>query len=249
MRKILFILVALLWLAAGIQVIEGVHEEDEEQLVEAFHNTNCIEAQSEVLAEGELKEYLTIERQKELLKAAAAELGIESNYTIEEKQDGSRHVVELCRNAAQAQVQFSLVTVEEEQSGAVVDSTQYITMRITLYDNLECAVVYRSAIEEFLEKWLEDADVSMQFHGERKGRLGKEECSALTGQLLHDISAKKKSEWYENGVYTVYGYTDLAGEYETIKGEKINVMIAVTYDEIEDATKLYIATPVIKGDY
>lgn len=249
MRKLFFVLVAVLWVVAGIQVINSVNREDEEQIVEAFNKTNCMDAVSEVLAEGTLKDYQTNEKQKETLEALAKQLGIESACDIREEQDGSRHILELYREAAQAQVTIRIVSVEAEQTQSVVDTTQYMTARILLYDDLECAVVYKQSLERAMQDCVEEPDVSLQFQGELQGRLTREERTALTGQLLEDISAKERRTNEDEGVYTTYAYTELAGNYEMIRGEAVNVTVAVTYDETAGRTRLYLATPVLKGDY
>lgn len=249
MRKLFFVLVAVLWVVAGIQVIRNVNRGDEEQIVEAFNRTNCMDAKSEVLAEGSLKGYRTHDKQVEVLENVAKKLGIESSWEIREQQDGSRHVLELFREAAQAQVSLRIISVESEEENSVVNTSQYVTAQISLYDDLECAVLYKEELENALREVMEEPKVSLQFHGELQGALTKAERRALIDQLLENISAKEQRAYEEEGVYTVYAYTELAQDYETIRGEMVNVTVAVTYDELAQQTILYLATPVLKGDY
>ena len=249
MRKLFFVLVAVLWIVAGIQVIQNVNRGDEEQIVEAFSRTNCMDANSEVLAEGSLKGYRTHDKQVELLENVANKIGVESSWDITERQDGSRNILELSREAAQAHVVLRVICVESEEENAVVETSQYVTAQISLYDDLECAVLYKEELERALQEVMEEPKVSIQFYGELQGSLAKEERRSLINQLLEDLSAKERRSFEEEGVYTVYAYTELAKGYETIRGEKINVTVAVTYDEAAQRTRLYLATPVLKGDY
>ena len=69
MRKIFFVFVALLWVVAGIQLIENLNQEDEGQIVQAFNKTNCMNAGSLVQASGQITDgYQTKEEQSRFWK-------------------------------------------------------------------------------------------------------------------------------------------------------------------------------------
>ena len=53
----------------------------------------------------------------------------------------------------------------------------------------------------------------------------------------------------DNEMFTIYAYAKGAGSYITIGGSKINMNIAIGYDEEQDATKVYLASPVNSLDY
>ena len=57
---------------------------------------------------------------------------------------------------------------------------------------------------------------------------------------------------YENrkeDLFTVYAYSGLIEEYITVAGSKVNMQIAMSYDEKKDITFVYLATPFLNDGY
>lgn len=250
MRKIFFVFVALLWVVAGIQLIENLNQEDEGQIVQAFNKTNCMNAGSLVQASGQITDgYQTKEEQIKILERIAQELGIKGSYEISEEKEAQRSEVSLYREAAQAETRLRVISVENEISDTIMETSQYLLVEIQLYDKLECAVLYKENLADILRGMGITADISLQFSGEMQGSVSQEERDSLVEHLLESISGKLCQKHEEAGVYTVYAYTDLVEEYQRINGRNINVTIAVTFDETKNRTKLYLATPLMKEDY
>ncbi len=250
MRKILFVFVAVLWIAAGIQLVQNLNQEDEGQIVQAFNKTNCMNAMSKVQVNGPLRaEYKTVGEQREILIKIAESLGITGNYDITEAKDGAQTTVQLYKEAAKAETKMRVISVESEISDNVVESIQYLIVEIQLYDKLECAIPYKDNLEMIVSEYGITDDVSLQFSGELPGQLDSQEQKEITQQLLESISAKKRSEYREGNMYTVYAHTDLIGESQEINGKKVNVTVAINYDEINHQTELYLATPFLNEDY
>ncbi|MCI8372477.1 MAG: hypothetical protein HFI75_08785 [Lachnospiraceae bacterium] len=250
MRKIFFVFVALLWVVAGIQLIENLNQEDEGQIVQAFNKTNCMNAGSLVQASGQITDgYQTKEEQIKILERIAQELGIKGSYEISEEKEAQRSEVSLYREAAQAETRLRVISVENEISDTIMETSQYLLVEIQLYDKLECAVLYKENLADILRGMGITADISLQFSGEMQGSISQEERDSLVEHLLESISGKVCQKHEEAGVYTVYAYTDLVEEYQRINGRNINVTIAVTFDETKNRTKLYLATPLMKEDY
>lgn len=250
MRKLFFIFVALLWVAAGIQLIQNLNKEDEEKIVEAFNQTNCMDAQSSVHVQAQLDDvYYTKKDQEGILRKIAEELGITGELEVEQESEPGRNVLSLSRKARKAQTILKIVSIENEPQENIIETVQYLFADIQLYDKLECAVLYKDNLERIIKQYDEEATVNVEFYGELPGRLQEKEKESLINQLLESISAKVREEHTSDDVYTVYAYTELVDEYEKIKGKTVNVSIAVTYDETNERTCLYLATPLLKGDY
>lgn len=248
MRKILFLLVAVLWIVAGIQMIQNIDAKEEEQIVQAFRQTDCPDMESSVTAEMELDGYRTQSEQETMLKDIAGQLGITSDCEVSMSAVSGRSVTELRRQAAGAEVFMRIVTLEQEKE-TEISTKQYFHAEITVYDNLECTLYYKKDLEKILAEYAQNPVVRMKFYGELPGKPGKEECQNKIDELLDGISASVCRSFEDGNVYTVYGYTEWIDEYMWINGEKVNVNAAVTYDEIKNSTCFYLAVPVIDGDY
>lgn len=248
MRKIFFVLVAALWVAAGIQLIQSLNTEEEEQIVQAFKQTNCLAAEGKVTAHMKLNEYQTRTGQEQMLRDVAAQLGITGSVDVTSQTSDGRSVVELQRQAAEAKVSMSIVTIEEESDGEIM-TQQYFKAEIILYDHLECALYYKDDIEDAIAEYGKEADTGLQFYGELSGSITQDRRDEMLDNLFDKISAKVCRGFENENVYTVYAYTKGVDEYERINGEKVNVTAAVTFDEQKNVTCFYLAVPVIAEDY
>lgn len=248
MRKILFLLVAALWIVAGLQFIQNTDTGDEEEIVQAFRQTNCLDMEGSVTAVTELDGYRTVGEQEEMLKALAGQLGITAECEVSMDAVSGRNVVEICKEAAGADTALRIVTLEQE-NGNEISTKQYFRAEITVYDNVECALYYKKDLERILAEYGENADIRIELYGELPGSYETGERQDKIDELLDAISATACRSFEEGDVYTVYAYTRGVDGYKWINGDKVNVNAAVTYDEIKDCTCFYLAVPVIDGDY
>lgn len=250
MRKLLFVFVAVLWVVAGIQLVQNLNQEDETQIVQAFNKTNCMNAMSKVQVNGPLRVgYITISEQKNILKKIANELGITENYQVTEEKEGAQSTVLLCKEAARAKTIMKIVTVESERADNVVESVQYLVIEIDLYDQLECAIPYKENLQNIVREYGITTDVTLQFSGILPRKLSDMERKSIAKQLLESISAEEKSKYEEGIVYTVYAHTDLIEESQEINGKAVNVSVTINYNEELNQTGLYLATPFLNEDY
>lgn len=250
MRKLFFVFVAFLWIAAGIQLIQNLNKEDEDKIVQAFNQTNCMDAQSMVKVQAQLDNvYHTRKEQEGILREIAEGIGITGDLELEQESEPGRTVLSLSRKAAQAQTILKIVSVENEPQEDVIETVQYLFAQIQLYDKLECAVLYKENLEKIIRKYDNEAAVNLEFYGEFPGFLQEKERESLVNHLLESISAKVKESHTSDDVYTIYAYTELVDDYEQIKGKMVNISMALTYDEANERTCLYLATPLLKSDY
>lgn len=252
MRKFLFVFVAVLWIVAGVQLIDSFQDKDESGIVQAFNKTNCMEMKGEIQGNVKLDgTYRTRKEQEKMVKEIAARIGINNNYTLEEKVEKNKEqrVLYLTKSAAQATTTIRFVTVEKWKDESTVNINQYIMIDMVLYDKMECVVIYKNKLDEILEKYDSNPNVFMKFEGVLYGQLKKEEKEQIADGLMDEICADTVYEYDENDLYTVYGYTDYVKEYTEVNGEEINVTVVLTSDEDNNYTKIYLATPFLQEDY
>ena len=53
----------------------------------------------------------------------------------------------------------------------------------------------------------------------------------------------------DDSIYTVYGYCGKIEEYVVFGSTKTNINVAITYDEQNNLTRVYMATPIISTEY
>ena len=126
---------------------------------------------------------------------------------------------------------------------------QYVYVNITVYNNIDCAVSYRELVEGMFDAMGIQGNVNMNLVGSLEGALNSTEKNELADGLLDRLGAKVVTENRDNDIFTIYAYSKGAGSYITIGGNKINMNIAIGYDEEQDRTKVYLASPINSLDY
>ena len=126
---------------------------------------------------------------------------------------------------------------------------QYVYVNITVYNNIDCAVSYRELVEGMFDAMGIQGNVNMNLVGSLEGALNNIEKNELADGLLDRLGAKVVTENRDNDIFTIYAYSKGAGSYITIGGNKINMNIAIGYDEEQDRTKVYLASPINSLDY
>ena len=126
---------------------------------------------------------------------------------------------------------------------------QYVYVNITVYNNIDCAVSYRELVEGMFDAMGIQGNVNMNLVGSLEGALNSTEKNELADGLLDRLGAKVVTKNRDSDIFTIYAYSKGAGSYITIGGNKINMNIAIGYDEEQDRTKVYLASPINSLDY
>ncbi|MCI8409858.1 MAG: hypothetical protein HFJ09_11415 [Lachnospiraceae bacterium] len=82
-----------------------------------------------------------------------------------------------------------------------------------------------------------------------RGKLTQGQQKQAAKQYCQCFGIKKSRESMIDDMVNVYGFTEKFCDSVTVEGEKINFQIAFSYNETEDNTRLYLATPFLNTDY
>ena len=185
--------------------------------------------------------YLTQEEKKRLVENIASALGITSSYGLATVCEDEVNTTVLSKESVNGSVTIKAITQEPQ--------TQYVYVNITVYNNIDCAVSYRELVEGMFDAMGIQGNVNMNLVGSLEGALNRTEKNELADGLLDRLDAKVVTENRDNDIFTIYAYSKGAGSYITIGGNKINMNIAIGYDEEQDRTKVYLASPINSLDY
>ena len=185
--------------------------------------------------------YLTQEEKERLVENIASALGITSSYGLATVCEDEVNTTVLSKESVNGSVTIKAITQEPQ--------TQYVYVNITVYNNIDCAVSYRELVEGMFDAMGIQGNVNMNLVGSLEGALNSTEKNELADGLLDRLGAKVVTENRDNDIFTIYAYSKGAGSYITIGGNKINMNIAIGYDEEQDRTKVYLASPINSLDY
>lgn len=199
--------------------------------------------------------YLTQEEKEGLVENIASALGITSSYGLATVYEEEVNTTVLSKESVNGSVTIKAITQEQQRTENTAEpavtepQAQYVYVNITVYNNIDCAVSYRELVEGMFDAMGIHGNVNMNLVGSLEGALNSTEKNELADGLLDKLGAKVVAENRDSDIFTIYAYSKGAGSYITIGGNKINMNIAIGYDEEQDRTKVYLASPINSLDY
>lgn len=249
MKKIISVLAVIVWCVAIVQGINALGGESEAEVIQAFHGMSMAQENSKIQAYGKYnRDYLTVEEQKVLLKTMAEALGIVDNYTLQENSNQYGRQLTLFLDGTQADTKIEFITQEEEEEFHSMEVNQYLKTEIQIEKSIESAFHYKDTVDMLMSRYTETPQTVIHINGEYQGRLDIEQKDALSVQLLEQLKAEVVVEHRED-TYVVYAYTPMIEEYKTVGKDKINLTIAIVYNEEADTTEVLLATPLLSEDF
>lgn len=245
MKKIWVAFIVLLWGVAGFQIIQGKAAAEENKIIQVFHTVGSEQKTSMVEYYGTYdNDYLPIEKREVLLRDIAQKLGItrglETDRTFEEK----RQEISLTKKAKHAVTTLRFITNEEGK-----EIKQYMIASITLDKDMESAQAHKKKLEKILDEYTKDSRSSANVIGTYDGKLDLDERNEVADGILGDMGARIVTEHRDMQLYTIYAYTTYVSDFVMQEDQAVNVNIAMRYNEEEDKTYVYVATPVLGLDY
>ena len=255
-------IIVLLWVAVGAQFIVNRFFVTKGNIMQAFVNTNSglMESTLEITARYGTG-YLTEEDKKSLILFIAEELGIGVNQEIEVVSEGKRQESVFTKIAKRASTTVKVVSsYADDTTEAFVQSNDkegninhYLLIRLTIFEDVTNDIlVYEEKLKDIMETLEVDEkniNTTLQFSGAFAGNLSLDTKNKIADRMIDSLKGEVVFENRVDNLYTIYAYTGLLNEYITVDKSKINIQVAMTYDELSDRTKIYLATPLISGDW
>lgn len=245
-HALLWILIAAVWLFVILKMLAGVLFEKHTSLVSAFSVTDpgLIEATVEVAARFP-EEYLDSFDKQQMLRYIAKEIQLEMEHTPIVESTEQRQEISYYKEADAADTELRIVSLKEETEEGQ-EFRHYLYARITLKKSVESLPAYKKLLEETLAK-LKGTEISttVQLVGALEGYLTMNRKNEVTDRILSALNAETVYEHREDDLYTVYAYTAALDKYITVEKKKINVHIAMSIDEENYRTILYLASPIL----
>jgi hypothetical protein len=249
-NRSIWIFVILLWAAVLLYLMNRQRYYADEEIVEAFMQTPYQSVESTVEAFGTLPgSYLIEEEREKLVKEIASMLGITQPYSLDTTESEALQSVVLCKPSKQAVTNIVYQAKTETVDNLESQTGQYVSVSIVLSDSVESGVEYKDRLEQIFRIYGIEGNVSLSFTGQVAGNLSLKERNALAETLIDSLSGKVVSQYRSDALFTIYGYSKKLEEYEEVAGEKMNFNLAISYDEEQDVSCIYLATPYMTADY
>jgi len=127
--------------------------------------------------------------------------------------------------------------------------TGYVYISVT--GNTDGRELYetRQDLLEIFKKYGINVRTNSCITGKFDGKLDKLEFTRVSKDMFEKISAKKVEGIEDGNLISVSAYSPSIDDYISINGNKVNLNLAIRYNEREDRTYIWIGTPVITSEY
>lgn len=242
--RITLYMAAVLWVAVATQIIVNRMFQQEAQITEAFIKSETQEMQSglEILAEYQT-ELLNDSDKKNLIYKIADAIGLIVDDDITVWEEDARSEYFYFKQAKQATTEIKVVSLEQEEDPTRLK--HYIIVKLNILQGIGSIDQYKKILEETLsDLGVTSEQIMMKYEGCREGDLTSLQKHEIAELLVGELQGEIALEYDEGDLYTIYAYTGMLNDYVTSMGNKINVQIAITYNELTNKTKISLATPI-----
>lgn len=248
--KITLYIVMVLWVAVATQVIMNKVFTKEIQITEAFVKSDTEEMKSSLELVSEYKTgFLSEEAKEKTIKDLADAIGLIINDNITVLKEKGRSEYYFYKKARKADTQIEVVSTEEKDKKDT-EIQHYIIVKLNVSDGIQSIEKYKGLLESALDKLgVKSKQFTLRYEGCKEGNLSTMQKKEICKLLVEKLQGKIAMEYDEGDLYTVYGYTGMLNEYVTSAGNKINIQIAITYNELTNKTTITLATPVLNENW
>ncbi len=240
----------LIWMAVAVQLVVNASMTKDDRIIEAFNVVETMPVESDVEAYGYFGDmYLSADTKEQMLTNLAAKLGVTDDYSITSADGEAFSKSELIKDGAYAKTDLQIISMDTQDENGEDIVQQYFYATITIYNSVDHILYYRDLLEDTFGSIGMEADVNVYLAGEIDGELDKNKKEWLIAAFLEAMNAKEVCANRTKDLYTIYGYTPNEREYVYQNGEKVNVNIAVTFDEEKNKTTVHMAVPFISKSF
>lgn len=249
-KSVLYI-TGVLFITAAVQLIVNRCFKNDTRIIDAFVNcdTNIYESSLDVVVNYG-KEVMTVKQKRQVLNTMAGNIGISKGYSISDKTNDGADMFELQKKSGDTSTKMEFVSVAPVGTEDGKFSNHFLLVNITVNDKFENILTYKNRIEKALkEKGLTDYQTSLTLRGGLDGELTKKQKNIKVKSFLNQLGAREVNRIESDDLYTVYAYTGFVDDSIKVSGYRININIAISYDEAKDETEIYLATPILNVSY
>lgn len=248
--KVTLYIVAVLWLAVVTQIIMNRVFFSDFQIAEAFVMTNTeeMECNLEIIAEYN-NDFLSETDKMNILHHIANVIGLnmDKDITINKEDRLTEYLYH--KQAKLAETSIKVVSIEQE-ANSTITMKHYIVVKLNIKESIKSAEKYRKLIEDALQELeIAEKQVTVQYEGSVSREMSIKDKEEMAQLLVNELQGQVIFNHQQGDSYTVYAYTGLIDEYIESVGCKINIQIAITYDQQSDKTRIYLATPIINQSW
>jgi len=243
-------LIAVVWLAVMVQLFINQNPGKTGDVIDAFSSSETIPVEACVSAYGEFGEMeLAGETKTIMLRNLAKQLGITDGYEITASEGESYRESTLTKDGKYGKTVIQIVSIDEKNEEQQSITKQNILCDITIYNDVEYAMECKEQLEDIYQEIGITPNMNVYIKGKTAGKVSEDQRQELINRVFESVGATVVQEINTDQYDCIYGYTSRFDRCIYQNGKKINVNLALTYNEAEDMTYLHLAVPYISQSF
>lgn len=195
-------------------------------------------------------EILTPDIKELMVKKLARRIGVYSDYSISHKADDKNETTIFKKSGEYGDTEIRLITMTSTDSNNNISYENYVMSNITLHENSTKEVYkYKKLLLQIYEQLGMNPVTNIYVSSTLKGKLSDSEIRDEVSSFLGTMDATEVETIDLDGVYCTYGYSRNIDTYAYQNNKKVNVNIAISYNEDEDITYIHKAVPFIDKSF
>jgi len=248
-RKALIISIIMISVIIVNRMIEEKKSYGSDQLVEALSMTAFTIESAEMNISGEyMPRYMTKDEMRVIAVMIADQLGIK-NYEEIFQENENRITYTLEKKATAAYTRIELIEKTDMVDAGTYIARNYLTVTIKLFDKCHSISYFENQVTKLFADLKIVPTKGLNVTATHNGIISDEAAKAVMIDIIKALNGEIRGVYIDDSYQSAYGYTKHMKDFVISKGEKVNMDLAVTYDEEKNKTNLYAATPVITIDY
>lgn len=141
----------------------------------------------------------------------------------------------------------AIITSYRDREKSINETTLYINFVIKEKFDVVNDIIDK--VENFYESFDKEVETSTCIVGTFEGQLSNMEKDEIVSMSIKKVKGEVLEKFVDDDLISITAYTPYVNEYVFLENEKINLNIAMRYNELEKKTYLWIGTPVITISY
>lgn len=241
MKKFVFIFLILI---ISFGIVKTNQKKGEQLMVEAFNQSSFKEEQSDINTYSILDRPLNdLDEMEIYFQNVEKQIGAFTDNNFIKEESNQMRLLKKIYKSSDAELIIELKTFKS------ISNNSYLTINSILYNSFENLIKVKEQMNTVFENLNLTPKISINITGLYDGDMNYEQKKQITSSIMKQMNANFEEDYNTNKVYSVVGYTKLIDEYIYSEKQKININLALRYNEYENKTYLYLSSPIITTEY
>ncbi len=248
-------------------VAENIRTKKVQPLMEVFHSSDAQYLEANINSSGKiLDKFMSKKELMNLLMEFKSEFNINGNltndnltYNMNSRIKDNCYNIETIEEKNQIQlilygrddknniVTIILISYIDKYSG--VEETDLVLDIIIDKKNESIIENYNKKVKDIFDRYNSDTEITSCIVGTFKGKLNREDMYKIISKSMHSINGTRVEGLIQPSIMSVSAFSPQIDGCIYTGDKKMNLNIAMRYNEYEDKTYIWVGTPIITLGY